>query len=183
MSTRIAKQPVKLPKEVSVTIFHQGTEKYIHIKGSLGELRYSLPKEIDVVQHDDELQVSWPNLQKHVRALAGTTRANINNLVIGVTAGFKKELLINGVGYRAQASGNKLSLTLGFSHPVEYEIPAGITITTPQPTNVVIQGIDKQKVGQVAADIRGYRPPEPYKGKGIRYKDEVIVKKETTKKK
>lgn len=182
MSTRVAKKPIKLPKEVTVTIVPHNMTKQLTVKGPKGEMTYLLPQTIDVAQNDDALQVSWPNLEKSTRELAGTTRANLNNIIIGVCSGFKKELLINGVGYRAQVSGNKLILTLGFSHPVEYLIPTNITITTPSPTEIVVEGINKQQVGQVSAEIRAYRPPEPYKGKGVRYKSEVIVKKETKKK-
>jgi len=182
MSVRVAKRPIKLPKGVSATINNSVTDKNIKIKGPKGEIAYTIPSEIDIAQNDDELQVQWPNLEKRTRELAGTTRANVNNIVIGVHEGFKKALVINGVGYRAQVSGDKLVLTLGFSHPVEYPIPNGITITAPQPTEVVVEGISKQQVGQIAAEIRAYRPPEPYKGKGIRYKGEIIVKKETKKK-
>lgn len=178
MSTRVAKKPIMLPKGVEATI----AAKHIKVKGPKGELEYILPPEINVAQNDGELQVQWPNLEKRTREQAGTTRANVNNLVIGVSEGFKKELQINGVGYRASVSGKNLVLTLGFSHPVEYPIPEGITITTPQQTEIVIEGIRKQQVGQVAAEIRAYRPPEPYKGKGVKYKDEIIVKKETKKK-
>lgn len=183
MSTRVAKKPIELPKGVEASIVQQDNAvKVIKVKGPKGELEYQLPEVINVAQNDNQLQVEWPNLEKKTRELAGTTRANVNNLVIGVSEGFKKELTIIGVGYRAQVSDNKLVLTLGFSHPVEHPIPAGITITTPQPTEVVIEGIDKQQVGQIAAEIRAYRPPEPYKGKGVRYKGEIIVKKETKKK-
>jgi large subunit ribosomal protein L6 len=182
MSTRVAKKPIQLPQGVTVTMVPYNMTKQLTIKGPKGESTYVLPQVIDVAQNDNALDVIWPNLEKQTRELAGTTRANLNNLVIGVFQGFKKELLINGVGYRAQASANKLMLTLGFSHPVEYLIPEGITITTPQPTEIVVEGINKQQVGQVASEIRAYRPPEPYKGKGVRYKFEVIVKKETKKK-
>ena len=182
MSTRVSKKPITIPKgvEAKVTKAKDGS-KDVAVKGPKGTLNYTVPAIIGLAHNDDVLQVELPNMDKRTLELAGTTRANINNMVVGVSDGFKRELQLVGVGYRASVSGNKLVLTLGFSHPVEHPIPAGITITTPQPTEVVVEGIDKQLVGQVSAEIRAYRPPEPYKGKGVRYKGEHIIKKETKK--
>jgi large subunit ribosomal protein L6 len=136
--------------------------------------------ELDIAS--ESISVKYDRHNKSQVALAGTTRANIANMVVGVSSGYEKKLMMVGVGYRAQAKGQVLNLSLGFSHPVDYEVPAGITVETPSQTEIVVKGCDKQQVGQVAANIRAYRPPEPYKGKGVRYADEVIIRKEAKKK-
>lgn len=176
--SRIANAPVSLPSGVDVTLSGQ----LVKVKGSKGELEWNVHDLVSVSQEDAVLKVSANESSKQAIALAGTTRALVNNMVTGVTSGFEKKLSIIGVGYRAQAQGQKLNLTLGFSHPVNYEVPAGISVTTPSNTEIVVAGIDKQKVGQVAAEIRAYRPPEPYKGKGVRYTDEYVLRKQAKKK-
>jgi len=176
--SRIANAPVSLPSGVDVTLSGQ----LVKVKGSKGELEWNVHELVSVKQEDAQIKVSANEASKQAVALAGTTRALVNNMVTGVSAGFEKKLSIIGVGYRAQAQGQKLNLTLGFSHPVNYEVPAGITVTTPSNTEIVVTGIDKQKVGQVAAEIRAYRPPEPYKGKGVRYTDEYVLRKQAKKK-
>jgi len=148
----------------------------------MGSLTQSLSRHVLVEQQDGRLQVSPADNSRAAHALSGTTRALLANMVTGVTKGFEKKLLLVGVGYRAQAQGEKLNLSLGFSHPVEHIMPAGIKVETPTQTEILIKGMDKQLVGQVAADVRAYRKPEPYKGKGVRYADEVVVLKETKKK-
>jgi large subunit ribosomal protein L6 len=175
--SRIANAPVSLPNGVEVTL----DGNLIKVKGSKGELEWNAHQLVSVAQEDAQLKVSANDSSKNAIALAGTTRALINNMVTGVSQGFEKKLTIIGVGYRAQAQGQKLNLTLGFSHPVVYEVPEGIKVETPSNTEIVVSGIDKQKVGQVAAEIRAYRPPEPYKGKGVRYDDEHVVMKEAKK--
>ncbi len=176
--SRIANNPVSLPKGVEVTL---GANE-ISVKGSKGSLAVAANELVEVVQEDDQLKFKAKAATKKAGALAGTYRALVGNMVRGVSEGFVKELQLIGVGYRAQVQGKKLNLTLGFSHPVEYPIPEGIEIETPAPTQVLIRGVDKQLVGQVAAEIRGYRPPEPYKGKGVRYVDEYVKRKEAKKK-
>ncbi|MEM7358619.1 MAG: 50S ribosomal protein L6 [Pseudomonadota bacterium] len=176
--SRIANAPVELPSGVEVTLSGQS----IKVKGSKGELEWNAHELVSVAQEDASLKVAASNDSKQAVALAGTTRALINNMVTGVTAGFEKKLTIIGVGYRAQAQGQKLNLTLGFSHPVVYDVPEGIKVETPSNTEIVVSGIDKQKVGQVAAEIRAYRKPEPYKGKGVRYADEYVLRKQAKKK-
>ena len=176
--SRISNAPVDLPSGVEVTL--QGS--LVKVKGSKGELEWNVHDLVSVAQEDAQLKVSVNNASKDANMLAGTTRALINNMVTGVSAGFEKKLTIIGVGYRAQAQGQKLNLTLGFSHPVVYEVRDGIKVETPSNTEIVVTGIDKQKVGQVAAEIRAYRKPEPYKGKGIRYKDEYVLRKAAKKK-
>ena len=176
--SRIANAPVSLPSGVDVTLSGQ----LVKVKGSKGELEWNVHELVSLSQEDATLKVSANEKSKQAVALAGTTRALVNNMVTGVSAGFEKKLSIIGVGYRAQAQGQKLNLTLGFSHPVNYEVPAGITVTTPSNTEIVVAGVDKQKVGQVAAEIRAYRPPEPYKGKGVRYTDEYVLRKQAKKK-
>ncbi|MBA3580957.1 MAG: 50S ribosomal protein L6 [Gammaproteobacteria bacterium] len=174
--SRVAKKPVNLPKGVEASV----TDGAFVVKGPKGSLTMQLHPSVSIQQVDGVLTMVASN--DEAIALAGTTRAIVNNMVIGVSQGFDRRLLLVGVGYRAQAQGNKLNLTLGFSHPLEYEIPEGITIVTPTQTEIVISGTDKQKVGQVAADIRAFRPPEPYKGKGVKYSDEKILRKEAKKK-
>jgi len=176
--SRIANNPVSLPDGVEVKI--AGSQ--VTVKGSKSSMEFRLPALVEMVQEDGVLRFGAREASKNARALAGTARSIINNMVNGVSTGFTRKLEINGVGYRAQVQGKKLNLTLGFSHPVEFDIPDGITIETPSQTEVVISGADKQQVGQVAANIRAYRPPEPYKGKGVKYAEEIIVRKEAKKK-
>jgi large subunit ribosomal protein L6 len=176
--SRVAKYPVIVPAGVEVSI--SGSE--ISIKGPLGTLTQSLTANVSVVRDGDSLLCSASNDSIQSKAMSGTTRALVANMVKGVSQGFEKKLTLVGVGYRAQAKGDVLSLALGFSHPVEHPMPAGIKVETPTQTEILIKGIDRQKVGQVAAEVRAYRSPEPYKGKGVRYSDEVVVIKETKKK-
>ncbi|MEO8992184.1 MAG: 50S ribosomal protein L6 [Nitrosospira sp.] len=176
--SRVGKNPVLIPAGVEVTL----SASEVSIKGPLGALRRDLVSDISVQRDGDSLLVKATNESKHANAMSGTTRALLANMVKGVTSGFQKKLLLVGVGYRAQAANDVLNLTLGFSHPVAHKMPEGIKVETPTQTEVVIKGMDKQQVGQVAADVRAYRKPEPYKGKGVRYSDEVIVMKETKKK-
>ncbi len=176
--SRVAKNPVSIPSGVTVTI--NGQE--ITVKGSKGELKRVVHDAVEVKQEDNVLTFAAREGVANGNAFAGTMRSLVNNMVVGVSDGFEKKLQLVGVGYRAQAKGKTLSLTLGFSHPVDYEVPEGITVETPSNTDVVVKGADKQLVGQVAANIRAYRPPEPYKGKGVRYADEHIRRKEAKKK-
>ncbi|MBU2874026.1 MULTISPECIES: 50S ribosomal protein L6 [Marinobacter] len=176
--SRVANNPVVLPSGVEVKL--NGQE--ISVKGSKGALDFSIHQAVEVKQEENVLRFAARDGAQKSRALAGTTRALVNNMVTGVSAGWERKLQLIGVGYRAQAQGKKLNLTLGFSHPVEYELPEGITVETPSNTEVVIRGIDKQQVGHVAAEIRAFRPPEPYKGKGVRYADEQVRRKEAKKK-
>ncbi len=176
--SRIAKNPIVIPKKVE--IFKNGTQ--LTIKGDKGTLITYLHPLVTVDVKDNILQVETDKTNKTINSLAGTTRAIINNMVIGVSSGYEKKLNLIGVGYRAQGKGNLLSLSLGYSHPIDFAVPDGITIDTPTQTEIIIKGCDKQIVGQVAADIRAFRPPEPYKGKGIRYSNEEIIKKEAKKK-
>jgi len=176
--SRIAKYPVELPQGVEFNL--SGTA--VSIKGGNGTLSMELNSEVELAQEDDSITVKPRSGSRFSTAIAGTTRALLANMVEGVTKGFEKKLELKGVGYRANTDGKKLNLTLGFSHPVAYEVPEGITIETPSQTEVIVKGNDKQKVGQVAAEIRSFRPPEPYKGKGVRYSDERVVIKEAKKK-
>jgi large subunit ribosomal protein L6 len=176
--SRVAKLPITVPAGVTITI--DGSD--LTVKGSKGALSLGLHPDVKVVQEGSTLTVQPVTETKGAWCQAGTARAVLSNMVHGVSQGFKKRLSLVGVGYRAQAKGNSLGLSLGFSHPVEYPVPAGITVETPSQTEIVISGADRQKVGQVAADIRSYRPPEPYKGKGIRYSDEQVLRKEAKKK-
>lgn len=176
--SRVAKSPVNLPSGVEVTINGQN----ITVKGSKGTLNHTVHSQVEVQVNDNVLTVAPRTSAKQAVALAGTTRALVNNMVVGTAQGFEKKLNLVGVGYRAQVQGKVLNLTLGFSHPVAFDIPEGITIEAPSQTELVVKGFDKQLVGQVAANIRAYREPEPYKGKGVRYADEVIVLKEAKKK-
>ncbi len=176
--SRVAKSPVILPSGVKASIEGQS----VTIKGGKGSLDWNVHELILVSQEEDSLLVKPKSEDKKSWALAGTTRALLNNMVVGVSAGFEKKLLLNGVGYRAQTKGKTLNLTLGFSHPVNYELAEGLSVETPSQTEIVIKGIDKQKVGQAAAEIRAFRPPEPYKGKGVRYADEHVRRKEAKKK-
>ena len=175
--SRIANNPITVPDNVEIDV--NGAN--VRIKGGKGELTHTLHSLVQLDREDNLLRFSAQDDSKSARSLAGTTRAIIQNMVTGVSEGFEIKLEITGVGYRAQASANSLSLSLGFSHPVELVIPDGITVETPSQTQIVVRGADRQKVGQVAADIRSYRPPEPYKGKGVRYADEQILRKEAKK--
>ena len=170
--------PISIPSGVQVTL----SEQQISVKGSNGVLEHNIHSSVDVSQDGTILSFATRENQQGAQAQAGTARAVIQNMLTGVSAGFEKRLELVGVGYRAQVQDKVLNLTLGFSHPVNYPAPEGITIETPSQTEVLVKGIDKQKVGQVAAEIRAYRPPEPYKGKGVKYADEHIVRKEAKKK-
>jgi len=178
MASRIAKQPVDIVKGVSVELGDQT----VSVKGPKGSLSLDLNMEVRVVREGESLKVTAASGSRFANAIAGTTRALLQNMVTGVSAGFERKLDLVGVGYRAQAQGNKVNLTLGFSHPVVYDVPEGIAVETPSQTEILVKGIDRQKVGQVAAELREFRPPEPYKGKGVRYNDERIVLKEAKKK-
>ena len=171
--SRIGKEPISVPTDVNISI--QG--RNVGVTGPKGSLDLDLPGEVDVRQEDGTVLVERPNDDRKNKALHGLTRSLINNMVIGVSEGFKKELEIVGVGYRAAKSGDGLELQLGFSHPVKVKAPEGITFDVPEPTQIIVSGINKEVVGQVAADIRSYRKPEPYKGKGIRYVGEHVARK------
>jgi len=176
--SRIAKAPVTLPAGVEVKI----SESAITVKGKQGTLDLDLHASVAINQEENVLTFAPKTEEKQARALAGTFRSLVSNMVTGVSQGFEKKLVLQGVGYRAKATGSTLNLSLDFSHPVDYELPEGVTAETPSQTEIVIKGVDKQQVGQVAAEIRGYRPPEPYKGKGVRYADENVRRKEAKKK-
>ncbi len=176
--SRIAKYPVELPKGVEFS--QSGLQ--VTLKGAKGTLSMELNPEVTLKSEDNMLSVAARSGSRFSAAMSGTTRALLANMAQGVSEGFEKKLELVGVGYRAQAQGKKLNLTLGFSHPVEYPVPEGITIETPSQTEIVVRGADKQQVGQVAAEIRRFRPPEPYKGKGVRYAGERVVMKEAKKK-
>ncbi len=176
--SRVGKKPVPVPSGVTATVDGQ----LVRMKGTKGELSFMVPDEVIVAMDSGAVKVDPKDQSKTARSKWGMSRAQVANLVEGVSKGFEKKLEINGVGYRAAVAGKVLKLSLGYSHDVDYEIPAGITVTTPRPTEVVVTGIDKQKVGQTAAEIREYRSPEPYKGKGVRYAGEFIFRKEGKKK-
>lgn len=176
--SRVANSPVEIPKGVEVSL----SGKDLTIKGGKGQMNLTIHELVEISQEDNLLRFSGSESGKNSIALAGTFRSLVNNMVLGVTTGFQKELQLQGVGYRAQIQGKDLNLTLGFSHPVVYRIPEGIEIETPSQTQIVVRGVDKQKVGQVSAEIRAFRPPEPYKGKGVRYVDEQVRRKEAKKK-
>ncbi len=176
--SRVAKSPVSIPAGVEVKF---GTDS-VTVKGKNGELALPLNANVQIALDDNQLTFAPTNNSKEANALSGTIRSLVNNMVVGVSEGFERKLQLIGVGYRAQAQGTKLNLSLGFSHPVVYDMPEGINVATPSQTEIVLTGADKQVLGQVAADIRGYRPPEPYKGKGVRYVGEEVVLKETKKK-
>ena len=176
--SRVAKAPVAIPAGVEVKL----ADDKITIKGKQGQLELDVHASVAISQEENELKFAPKSADKQANALAGTFRSLVNNMVTGVSVGFEKKLILQGVGYRAKASGKTLNLSLGFSHPVDYALPEGVTAETPSQTEVVIKGIDKQQVGQVAAEIRGYRPPEHYKGKGVRYADENVRRKEAKKK-
>jgi len=177
--SRIAKAPISIPSGVEVEI----SEREVKVKGSKGNLAWTLHPLVSLSRDGDRLNVAPTVETKDACAQAGTTRALVSNMVTGCGSGFERKLSLVGVGYRAQAQGRTLSLSLGFSHPVSYEAPEGISIATPSPTEILVSGADKQRVGQVAAEIRGFRPPEPYKGKGVRYANEQVRRKEAKKKK
>ncbi|MEK7231716.1 MAG: 50S ribosomal protein L6 [Pseudomonadota bacterium] len=176
--SRIGNFPVDLPANVEIQL----SPGEISVRGPLGTLKQSLSAQITVERVENQLQVKVADSSTAANAMSGTVRALLANMVRGVTKGYEKKLLLVGVGYRAQAQGDKLNLTLGFSHPVVHQMPTGIKVETPTQTEIMIKGIDKQVVGQVAAEVRAYRSPEPYKGKGVRYSDEKVVLKETKKK-
>jgi len=176
--SRIANNPVSIPSGVEIKI----EQTIMRAKGPKGDLQIPIHPLVAVAQEDGSLTFKAQNSSKDANALAGTTRALAFNLVKGVSDGFERRLEIQGVGYRAQAQGSKLNLTLGFSHPVVHEVPKGITVETPTQTEIIVKGADKQQVGQTAAEIRAYRPPEPYKGKGVRYQDEYVLRKQAKKK-
>ena len=176
--SRIAKIPVQIVKGVSYTL----TNDTITVKGPVGEVSMHVLPFVQITEENGALHFAMTVETREANANVGTMRALVNDMVKGCSVGFQKKLTLVGVGYRAQAQGNKLNLQLGFSHPVVHEMPAGVTVETPSQTEIVIKGADKQKVGQTAAEVRAYRAPEPYKGKGVRYVDEVVVIKETKKK-
>ena len=176
--SRKANNPVEIPSGVEVTL----NGRDLSIKGTRGKLELTVHELVGISQEGESLVLSAHDSSKKSNAMAGTFRSLVNNMVVGVSDGFQKSLQLQGVGYRAQAQGQKLNLTLGFSHPIEYEIPDGIEVETPSQTEVLVKGIDKQLVGQVSAEIRSFRPPEPYKGKGVRYTNETVKRKEAKKK-
>lgn len=176
--SRIANNPVQIPSGVEITLNGQ----HLSVKGGNGTLERVVNNLVEIKQEDNALKFAARSQEKKARAMAGTMRALVNNMVTGVSKGFEKKMELVGVGYRAQAQGKKLNLTLGLSHPVAYDVPEGITVETPSQTEIVVKGADNQLVGQVCADIRAWRPPEPYKGKGIRFVGEHIVRKEAKKK-
>ena len=176
--SRVAKNPVKLPAGVEIKLAGQ----QLSVKGAKGTLELNAHSSVEVLQESGELRFAARNGDQQTRAMAGTTRALVNNMVIGVSQGFERKLQLIGVGYKAQAKGQVLNLALGFSHPIDYELPEGVVAETPNQTEILIKGVDKQLVGQVAAEIRDFRRPEPYKGKGVRYADEVVRRKEAKKK-
>ena len=176
--SRVAKAPVKLPAAVKIELKGQD----LQVSGKNGKLSLVVNQHVNVQQEDDTLKFSANSNSIEARALAGTMRALVSNMVTGVSEGFVKKLILNGVGYRAKAAGNTVSMSLGLSHPVEYVLPEGVTAETPSQTEIVLTSADKQLLGQVAAEIRAFRPPEPYKGKGVRYGDEIVRRKEAKKK-
>jgi len=176
--SRVAKAPVAVPAGVDVSV----ADNVLTIKGSKGTLTQIINEKVELTQADNEIKFAPANNDDANWAMAGTFRALINNMVVGVSEGFEKKLKLVGVGYRVNAQGNKLDLSLGFSHPVVYNVPSEMTVETPSNTEIVLKGADKQQLGQVAAEIRAFRPPEPYKGKGVRYADERIIRKEAKKK-
>ncbi len=175
--SRVASVPISIPAAVAVQVNGQT----VTVKGKNGSMEWNVHDEVGVVLDDGQLKIKAKNESISAVAMSGTSRALLNNLVIGVSDGFERRLSIVGVGYRAQLSGKVLNLSLGYSHPINFEIPDDITIETPSQTEIVVKGMDKQRVGQVAANIRAYRKPEPYKGKGVKYSDEQIVRKEAKK--
>ena len=188
--SRIAKTPIEIPGGVKVRIVNSAAERSVSATGPKGERSVNLLPGVDVVEQDGTLKIRVIGEQdspdnkpdKRAVSMSGTARALVYNLIHGVHVGFEKKLSISGVGYRAKAQGNQLNLSLGFSHPVVYQLPQGVTVETPSQTEIIVRGVDKQQVGQVAAEIRAHRPPEPYKGKGIRYVDEYVRRKQAKKK-
>ena len=176
--SRVGKKPVAIPKGVTAKVEGQN----VSVKGAKGELHFKCPDEVAVAFANDEVSITPRNETKRAQAMWGMSRAQVNNLVLGVTNGFTRKLEINGVGYKAAVQGKVLQLSLGYSHDVPFAIPDGITITTPRPVEILVSGIDKRQVGQIASEIRAFRPPEPYKGKGVKYSDEFIFRKEGKKK-
>lgn len=176
--SRVANSPVQLPSGVDIALKGQS----ITVKGSKGSLALNIHSSVEVSKEENVLSFAARDGAKQSRALAGTTRALVSNMVTGVSEGFEKRLQLQGVGYRAKASGSSLNLTLGFSHPVDYAVPQGVTVETPTQTEIVLKSADKQLLGQVASEIRAFRPPEPYKGKGVRYANEQVRRKEAKKK-
>lgn len=176
--SRIAKNPIPLPKGVEVNV----ASGQISVKGPLGTIARAADPNVGIERYGEMLRCKALGNSRHANAMSGTMRALVANMVTGVTKGYERKLTLVGVGYRAQAQGDRLNLTLGFSHPVVHQMPKGVKVTTPTQTEILIAGVDKQQVGQVAAEVRAYRPPEPYKGKGVRYADETVVLKETKKK-
>ena len=176
--SRVGKSPIAVPKGAEVTL----SDAEIVVKGPLGTIRQAMNSLVTVANDNGTLTLLPVNESREANAMSGTMRALVANMVKGVTAGFERKLTLVGVGYRAQVQGNNLNLSLGFSHPVIHALPEGVKAEMPTQTEIIIKGIDKQKVGQTAAEVRGYRPPEPYKGKGVRYADEVVILKETKKK-
>jgi large subunit ribosomal protein L6 len=176
--SRVGKMPIELPAGVEITI----SADKVTVKGSQGTLSLPLTGQVIIKNESNTLTFAPADETREANAMSGTVRALVNNMVNGVSKGFEKKLSLVGVGYKAQAQGDKLNLSLGFSHPVVHQMPAGVKCETPTPTEILIKGIDRQKVGQVAAEVRAYRSPEPYKGKGVRYVDEVVIIKETKKK-
>ena len=176
--SRVGKMPVVIPAGVDVSV----KDDQISVKGTGGTLALAQSALVKVSNEGGKLSFAPANESREANAMSGTMRQLVNNMVLGVSKGFEKKLTLIGVGYKAAAQGNKLNLAVGYSHPVNFEMPAGITVATPAPTEIVIKGADRQRVGQIAAEIRAVRPPEPYKGKGIRYADETVTIKETKKK-
>ena len=176
--SRVGKMPVSIPSGVDVAV----KQDQINVKGTLGALALAQNALVTITQDAGKLSFAPANDSREANAMSGTMRQLVNNMVVGVTKGFEKKLNLVGVGFKAAAQGAKLNLTVGYSHPVDFVMPAGITVATPTPTEIVIKGSDRQRVGQIAAEVRAVRPPEPYKGKGIRYADEKITIKETKKK-
>ena len=176
--SRVANAPITIPSGVDVKL--DGNN--MTVKGKGGQLSFDIHESVDIEINDNVIQVKWDESIKNAKAQAGTARASINNMMTGVSAGFEKKLTLVGVGYRAQVQGSKLTLSLGYSNPVEYAVPQGIPIEAPSQTELVVKGSDKQQVGQVASEIRAFRSPEPYKGKGVRYSDEHVARKEAKKK-
>ena len=181
--SRVASSPVELPSGVEVAVaVDDGEASQITVKGTKGSLQLELNRDVNIVQEGNVLKVVPNSEERRARAMAGTVRSLVNNMVIGVSQGFERRLQLQGVGYRAQARGKSLNMQLGFSHAVDYDLPEGIEVQTPTQTEIVVSGIDKQLVGQVSAEIRAFRPPEPYKGKGVRYLGERVRRKEAKKK-
>ena len=175
--SRVAKSPINIPDSIEFSM----SENSVTVKGSKGELDFNIPESVSLDVQENVINIKYDETNQESVALAGTTRALVNNMIIGVSDGFEKKLELNGVGYRAKASGKLLELTLGFSHPIKYQLPDEVDVETPSQTEIVLKSHNKQILGQVAADIRAFRPPEPYKGKGVRYADEQVKRKEAKK--